>query len=72
MCVIDRRDRLKLDADTDAAEEEEEEEGEGEPSNDAGRWLDPGRGNRIWRAVNSPEPPGMEGFGRVLLERVFG
>jgi len=77
MCVVDRRDRLKMgpegDGDAEGGRREEGQgEGDGEVVGDAGRWLDVNRGNRIWRAVRSPEPPGMEGFGKVLLERIFG
>lgn len=74
MCVVDRRDRLKMGSEGDEGGDKEEGEGEvdEEVVGDAGRWLDGKRGNRIWRAVRSPEPPGMKGFGKVLLERIFG
>lgn len=76
MCVVDRRDRVMIgDGDggeVGGAHGEGEGEAEGEVVGDAGRWLDAKRGNRVWRAVRSPDPPGMEAFGEVLLERIFG
>ncbi len=86
MCVIDRRDRLKLGdniaGDAEAGQEGIEQgtggeqhepdskKGESQAGDDGG-WLNPARGNRIYRVVGSPSP-GVEGFGMVLLERVFG
>lgn len=74
MCVVDRRQRLKMVGDPDEGVEGPAGDGaeEADVVGDAGRWLDPQRGNRVYRAVESPCPPGPDGFGRVLLERVFG
>lgn len=63
MCVVDGRDRKKLEDDGRDVDMEKEVVG------DAGYWLGARSGNRIKRAVGSP---GMEVFGKEMLERIFG
>ncbi|KAF2842132.1 nucleoside hydrolase [Patellaria atrata CBS 101060] len=62
MCIVDRRSRRKREDDV-----------VGEIPGDTGGWLSVSAGNRIWRAVGSPEGEGGgRGFAGELLGRVFG
>ncbi|KAL4894100.1 inosine-uridine preferring nucleoside hydrolase [Aspergillus ambiguus] len=56
MCVVDRRNRHRIDGDTEHA-------------SDHGLWLSTKAGNRIWRMDGSPAE---SDFGDTLLRRVFG
>jgi inosine-uridine nucleoside N-ribohydrolase len=56
MCVVDRRNRHR-------------EDGLEESPSDRGLWLSPNAGNRIWRMDQSPC---ADGFGDILVERIFG
>ncbi|CAI6240375.1 unnamed protein product [Periconia digitata] len=60
-CVVDRRGR--------SAHNVSEGDLSEEVVGDAGGWRDARRGNRVVRALESPD---QEGFGGLLLERVFG
>jgi inosine-uridine nucleoside N-ribohydrolase len=61
MCVIDRRDRKKL-------EDDHSEEGS-VVQTDHGGWLKRGKGNRVRRCVGTP---GERVLAKVMLERIFG
>ncbi|KAF4547496.1 Inosine-uridine preferring nucleoside hydrolase-like protein [Elsinoe fawcettii] len=61
MCVVDGRDRKKADEELDQVGKE--------IKGDHGGWLSNKRGNRIDRAVASPD---ADGFAQEMLNRIFG
>ncbi|KAI9722215.1 MAG: hypothetical protein M1812_001687 [Candelaria pacifica] len=68
MCVVDRRGRKMMDQGQDGVGGLVGDR-DADVSGDTGGWLSMRKGNRLKRVVGTP---GEEGFGRYLLERIFG